>query len=115
MAVEVVHEGRNGVGVGDGTRGQIDWTETNDTINAGKVRCCGGSANRLGFDGEAAEGDRVGVLRAGERAAAVADGDGTARRLPGRRLLALGLSTAPGVGSYKGSGFSGRGRVSWVS
>jgi hypothetical protein len=25
------------------------------------------------------------------------------------------LSTAPGVGSYKGSGFSGRGRVSWVS
>lgn len=75
LALEVVHESRDGVGVGDGTRSKIDRAETNDTIYAGEARGAGGSADRLGRDGEAAEADRVCVLGSGERAAAVGDGD----------------------------------------
>ena len=97
MAVEVVHKGRNGVGVADGTLSKIDRTEANDAIYASKARRCSGSADRLGRDGEAAEADLVCVLLARERAATVGNGDRAAGRLASRGLLARALGTAPGV------------------
>ena len=99
LLVQVVHEGGDRVGVGNGVLGKIHWTEANDAVDALETLSGGGGTNGLGLDGQASEADFVSVFGARERAAAVADRDGSSGGFSSRSRLAIGLSTTPGVRS----------------
>jgi hypothetical protein len=80
LRVQVVHEGGDRVGVGNGALGKILWTKTNDSVHAAETRCGRCSTDGLRCNSQASEADLVGVLSAGERAAAVADRDRSSSR-----------------------------------
>lgn len=90
---------RDRVDVGNSRLGELDGSQSQNTIDTLESLSGTGSANRLGSHCEATKLNYVGVLAAGEGSATVADGNAASGALSCGSALTAGLGTAPGVGS----------------
>lgn len=90
---------RDRIDVGHSRLGELDGSQSQNTIDTLESLSGTGSANRLGAHREATKLNYVGVLAAGEGSATVADGNAASGALSCGSALTAGLGTAPGVGS----------------
>lgn len=90
---------RDRVDVGNSRLGELDGSQSQNTIDTLESLSGTGGANRLGLHREATKLNYVGVLAAGEGSATVADGNTASGALSCGSALTAGLGTAPGVGS----------------
>jgi hypothetical protein len=85
LRVQVVHESRDRIGVGDGSLRQVNWTEADDTINAIESRSRGGRAKGLRRYSQAGVRDRTNILGTRDTARSVSHGERIARAGAARR------------------------------